>query len=769
MNRTAFSILLILMAAVAARAQSSVVVDYRESISPEMVVLPVEVPPFSIEHQVRLSLEARIDWPELSGSNPWISVYVNGNQLGLDELLNKTNDFTLRSGVDLSWYDAGRWRILYSPDFEAAITDKQTQYGTAPEDEPYRFVFDITRHVKPGANEVKIEHHKVLQDPDTLVLRNIGIEVGTFIEPPGADAVEPAPTGPLPTIVAAAPPPVPMTVTAHDATIDVRIGAQSLRVSTRMSLPDGQWREGETTGDTQWSAGPCRVSREVSVRGDHIHVADTFTNTTDTLIGVMFEHYVPMVGEPEAIYLAGRKSQFEAANAWEPAHPSSFAQFEQLGVGLVAEDDVFRVHARSLHGAESFGLAEDRLGLAPKSSITLEWSIYPCLEGDYWSFVNAVRRNWGVNYEIPGAFIFAHKWPTGLTGEQYAKWMHDRGLKYICGGIAQYPDGLYAHGTGILFAPEFVARERDWSRKMAAADPDLVPIAYFHAQCCTEPDSRTKYADSRLLDETGRQIDYPHGMVLPLFVPTEGNSYGKAIWKYVDCLIDDIGAKGIYWDEMSYSVRQTAHGLPWDGCTVHIDRQTHDVIEQVTSVPLAMQSLAERIVDYIRGKGLFFMANSQAHTRTMMRKQIVRFVEGGTFSAMDGTHLGCPLGLGNHCTEDTHRESARHVREHLKRGALYYGHYYSREPAPWNFTSVMFPITPEQIGPGYVLGAERIHTTVSGRFGFPDGAAAEVYVVNAEGERVRSGMVKMVREGRKRLYEIRMPGDHFAVLVRRER
>jgi DNA-binding Lrp family transcriptional regulator len=29
------------------------------------------------------------------------------------------------------------------------------------------------------------------------------------------------------------------------------------------------------------------------------------------------------------------------------------------------------------------------------------------------------------------------------------------------------------------------------------------------------------------------------------------------------------------------------------------------------------------------------------------------------------------------------------------------------------------------------LGRERIHTAVSGRFGFPDGAAADVYVVNA--------------------------------------
>lgn len=749
-----------------ANAQTTVVTDHCKSVSPQTLSWQVVVPPFSVEHQVRLALEARIDWPELSGSNPWISVAVNGNLLGLDDLLNKTDNFSLRNGVDLSWFNSGRWRVLYSPDFEAAVADKQTPYGVAEKDEPYRFVWDITRHVKPGPNEVRLEHHKVLQGPDTLVLRNVSVEVGKPTEAPQANAVEPAPTGPLPTFVAGRRQPVPIKVAAHDGTIIVSLANQRLPVKTRLSLPGGKWREAQATGPTTWSAGPCRVSRKVTVRGDHVHVADTLTNTTDQLIGVRVEHYANLVEPPEALYLAGRKAFADAGNAWEAAHPSVFAQFKEFGVGLVAEDDVFRVHARSLHDPQTLGLADDRLGLAPKSSVTLEWAIYPSLHGDYWSFVNAVRRNWDVNFTIPGAFSFGHRWPAGLTGEQYAKWMHDRGLKYLCGGIAQYADGMYAHGTGILFAPEFVARERDWSRKMAAADPSLVPIQYFHAQCCTEPDNRTKYADSRLLDAQGKQIDYPHSQVLPLFVPTESNSYGKAIWGYVNTLIDDIGAKGIYWDEMSYSVESIANGLPWDGHTVSINPRTHEVDGKLTSVPLAMQSLALNIVDHIRGKGLFFMANTQAHTRTMMRKKIVRFVETGSYSALSDTHLGCPLGLGNHCEEPTQQESTRHVRELLKRGAVYYGHYYSRDPAPWNFTSVMFPITPQQIGPGYVLGKERIHTAVSGRFGFPDGAAAEIYVVNANGERVTSGMVREVSEAGKRLYEIRMPSDHFAILVR---
>jgi hypothetical protein len=764
---------LLLVAAAMAGAQPKIIIDQRESVSPEMIVIPLDVPPFSVEHQVRLSLEARIDAPRLMGSNPWISVTVNGNLLGREDLLNKTPGFTLRNGVDLSWFHTPRWRVLYSPDFDVAIKDQQDPYSVDPKDEPYRFVWDITRHVKPGANELKIEHHKVLQNPDTLVLRNVSVEVGKFIEAPQEGGVEPAPTGPVPTIVAGRPAAPPLQLAAHDGTLEVRVGDQRLIVRTRMSLPGGGWREAEATGGLTWQAGPCRVSRTARVAGDHIAVADTLTNTTDQLIGVMIEHHADMIGTPQALYLAGRKSFTDTSTAHEPAHPSAFAQFPQLGVGLVAEDDIFRVHVRSFHNPKTFGLADDRLGLAPAvagqppSSVTLEWAIYPVGDGDYWTFVNAVRRNWDVNFTIPGAFIFGSGLPKGLTGEQYAKWMHDRAVKYICGGIAQYPDGKYAHGTGILFAPEFVARERDWTTKMAAADPSLVPIAYFHSQCCTEPDNRTKYADSRLLDGKGQQIDYPYRYELPLYVPTESNSYGKAIWKYVDTLINDVGVKGIYWDEMSYSVTRWAHGMPWDGCSVAIDPRTHEVTGKLTSVELIKQSLDLKIVDYIQGKGLFFMANTQAHTRTMMRKQLVRFVETGTYSALYGTNLGCPLGLGNHSTEATQAESATHVRELLKRGALYYGHYYFRDPAPWNFTSVMFPITPELIGPGYVLGRERIHTAVSGCFAFPDGAAADVYVVNANGERVTEGMVSEVSEKGQRLYEIRMPSDHFAIMVRK--
>jgi hypothetical protein len=70
-----------------------------ESVSPAKISREFTIPPFGVEPQVRLTLEARIEWKILAGSNPWIRVAINGNFLGKSDLLNKRDDFRLRSGL----------------------------------------------------------------------------------------------------------------------------------------------------------------------------------------------------------------------------------------------------------------------------------------------------------------------------------------------------------------------------------------------------------------------------------------------------------------------------------------------------------------------------------------------------------------------------------------------------------------------------------------------------------------------------------------------
>jgi hypothetical protein len=780
-------VLLMAFCAVVKADTSETIFEEFSSPSPTEKEWKFNVSPFSIEHQVRLDMEARIDWPDLAGSNPWLRVAVNGNFLTADQLLNKRPEFMLpKRGLDMTWVTGDRWRVLFAPNFE----DANASGDYDAKDEPYHFVWDITRLVKPGENTLQIQNLKVLPQPTTMILRNARVEVGKAIAPPPADKVLPAPTGPLPSFISDGKAQnVPMQIgLAQDGGLLLKTGGKEFSIKTQTSLPNGKWQEtaGRTpgqksqtlksgqSGNVNWKTAQYDFKREVKVFGDHVNISDTLTNRTADLIGVIVRHHLQFPTPPASLLVAGRPAQVATASSLAISeHPSVFAQWPELGLGLIAEDDVFRVHIKSFNDADGMGLADEQLGIPANSSVTLEWNIYPAPKtassaGDYWDFVNAVRRDWGSNYTIPGPFGFAPRFKPDLPADWYADWARSRGLKIICGGIAQYPDGKYAHGTGILFAPEFVAREKAWIEKMHAAAPEVKVLAYFHAQANTEPDGETKYADSYLLNDKGEHIGYPFEYRVPLYLPTRENSYGKALWKYVHTALDEMKVDGLYWDEMTYSVLEYSQPGPWDNRTVIIDPQTHAVTGKRTSVPLVMQPLQLEISKYLCDNGKYLMANGQPMTRTLLQEKIVRFVECQSYQRLLDTHFASPIGLGNHFMEKNQADTARHIRDMLAYGALYYADtIYQEKPPTWPFLSVMFPITPVELRAGMVLGAERIQTARSGRFGWPDGSAADVYVIDAGGNRVTNPQVKETIENGKRLYDVRMPSDHFAVLVKK--
>jgi hypothetical protein len=108
----------------------------------------------------------------------------------------------------------------------------------------------------------------------------------------------------------------------------------------------------------------------------------------------------------------------------------------------------------------------------------------------------------------------------------------------------------------------------------------------------------------------------------------------------------------------------------------------------------------------------------------------------------------------------------------MVRGILDYGGVFAlsaweddpRGPNPLQF---MYPFTPVELHPGVVIGEERILTTRSGLYGWPDNSTADVIVFDGDGRLVRQPFVKEIRESGCRLIEVRMPSDHFAILVRK--
>jgi hypothetical protein len=746
------------------------------SVSPAVLEWDVPIAHASTAHRIRLVVEARIDWPYPAGSNPWVRISVNGHQLGPDRLLNKTNDFMLADGRAFTWYHSRAWRVVYAPDFEAVARDRGV-YRIAEVDEPYRYVWDITALVKPGGNSLSIEHLQVLPKPDTLVLRTVHIEV-TKRDSTASSAHRDF-IGDLPVYVTRPTGITPIAAVLWDGgSIDLRLKNAIYSLQTRISQPAGAWlrtRAGALSqalmhgqaGSVGWTAGALRVERRVSVRADHLKIEDTFRNAGQELLGLIVEHHATGGSAPGKVFLGGVQKSAAGSSAREPSNPSTFAQGAVIGLGLVAEDDIFRVHVRSFAAEGSFGIADDSLGLAPNSQVTLEWSVYP-VEGDYWTFVNAVRRNWDSAVTVPGAFAFA-RLPDDKPASWYLDWLTRRSITVVAGDIPKFSDRTYAHGSGVLFAGEWLHATKKWMSRVRSAAPDATVLAYFHGQISMEPGATAKYFDARLVDVTGKHGHYPsrYHVPLPLFLPTHRNSYGQALRNALDLLIEGSGANGIYWDEMAYSVAPYAIDTEWDGVSAEIDPVTHVVRGRRTSVALATQPLWLDLVRRIRGAGLVLIANTPPATRTMHEQRFVRFAETLRYSALAGTHLYSPVGLGNHRRETTQRDAVRNLREILQWGAVYYGHTFDREAPKWSFTSILYPITPMEIYEGVVVGRERIHTIRSGVFGWADKALADVHIINENGDRLARSEVDRLASRIGGLYHVRLPQDHFAVLVKR--
>ena len=197
--RLAFTICLLILALPAgAQAADSLLLTKEQTIhSPASAQLAFQLPALPQGQQARLSLDARVDWPSLSGFNPWMTVHVNGHLLRGPQLLNKPVEFTTRNGVDFVWDKAGRWTVLYSPDFSDVVRTHPMPWGFADTD-PYHFVWDITPFAKAGENKLVVTHLHLLAQGTTLVLRNVRVETGEPMKSLSAGEVQPAPTGPLP-------------------------------------------------------------------------------------------------------------------------------------------------------------------------------------------------------------------------------------------------------------------------------------------------------------------------------------------------------------------------------------------------------------------------------------------------------------------------------------------------------------------------------------------------------------------------------------------
>ena len=179
----------------------------------------------------------------------------------------------------------------------------------------------------------------------------------------------------------------------------------------------------------------------------------------------------------------------------------------------------------------------------------------------------------------------------------------------------------------------------------------------------------------------------------------------------MDLILDEIGADGVYWDELEYSAYRYHYGEPWDGCSADIDQKSMKIARLKSSVTLLSQPWRVALAKKILARGPL-VGNGQPHTRTMAALHFPRFVETGSPSNCAEAQLHSPIALGDHLTERSEVDAYRNMLGALDYGCLY--HWYNDltvMPTHPTLTAHMYPITPMELHEGYMIGRERIITT----------------------------------------------------------
>jgi hypothetical protein len=129
--------------------------------------------------------------------------------------------------------------------------------------------------------------------------------------------------------------------------------------------------------------------------------------------------------------------------------------------------------------------------------------------------------------------------------------------------------------------------------------------------------------------------------------------------------------------------------------------------------------------------------------------------------------LYTPLALGNSQSERTEVDAYNNMLKYLDYGALYYCWYgCNLHPTHKSFAGTMFPVTPIDLGRGYMIAQERIVTKISGLFGWGDKSTFKTYVFDRMGKATDKIKIPLKTINGKNYAEVRIPEGYGVTLER---
>ncbi len=745
--------------------------------------------------KVTVEFRHRIDFPKPAGWCPCWQIEVNGRKISrmgtrkIPRLLNKPFKwYHKHHGYFHTDNGSDKWYSLYLPDYHAA--DK---YFVPENPEAARVILDISDLVRSDAgNSIRIrfggvsenfyKNAKVTDRKPALAVKDFKVR----------DFIVPSPLKPVKKEVKRVEmthfQPPPFSIGGGKDGLVLRVKDHRIPVVSRFSIPGGGWAElkGGHTLTTKYYT----VKRRYVKHAGRIDFFDTVTSTSDKLIGLKIQ-YGTGLADFEPVYVAG-DSNPSAAEFAGGRNPSVFGAIpaKNLGVGFIAVDDVLRVQNIARCSDKFFNIGTDTFALSPGESRTLEWSLYPST-ADYFDFINAVRRDWKVNFPIAGSF--------NLSMNVYIRWNEEQAKSSSrCMGLAMntfgvhywshlgrmdakyknYRDGIWGVPRGgvpvramlrdktiIVEDPVSVNNFEKYCIEQAKKfTPEIKRLSYVHNMISVRADDE-KFEDARLIDENGKKRTYgaPH---TKLFVPTADNAWGRAFLDDIDWYLKNFDLDGLYWDEMNHTNIRCYYGdKMWDKVSAELDKN-FNVKRKISFVPLLKLPVTLKGMDKILNEHKkMLVGNFSPETRSELRFQFPRFEETYSSRWIALSHLYTPIQLGDMLTyANTPRDMASDMRNALFRGALYY-HYLGHTGCP-SLTSRMFPFTPIELHSGWLLGEERILTALSGNFGwYGRNRLAQTFVFDELGREVPDYPAEISGTADGTRVKLELKKDHCAAVV----
>ncbi len=415
---------------------------------------------------------------------------------------------------------------------------------------------------------------------------------------------------------------------------------------------DWKVKVAQTAPDAVTVIGTCgdyRLNRTLKLENHRIAVKDEYVNRRGDDLGIRYRHSVGRNGLVDQNSRLAGQTMATAVQFFGSANPTLFAAGATGAVGLLAEDTVSRaqLELRTVGNLQTMGSVG--MGIPAGKSATLEWAIYPLHKPDYYDFINQVRRDWKVNYTIDGPYA-GHdmSFPVrSATVKPLQPW-HDYNSGAGLSDEAYAAKVLPAAETARKLNPAvkllgmietnlvaFDCRQVPWGNQLIQRDgprdqPGVKYGIFMSPETTKLFDAFSPYADSVIRDKDGNAMYenyYTQKPFVDLMVQPEiGNHRYQTFLRQIDLMTDKLGLNGVYIDQFQPYIIGGFSENRWDGHTVEL-APDGSIRRKRYSYALTGAPARAAIIKKVRDKGGIVVTNGQPMSREEQNTGVFAFQE----------------------------------------------------------------------------------------------------------------------------------------------